>query len=279
MKNVYRILQPGGSLVFIVPHPLLQNDHKSEKENCNVQSYFARRDMKMEVSLCNNRQQSEHVKFSLKFKAIQDYVISLKEHGFQIIDVRETLGQSQNYVETLNDMPLALIFKARKPVEIKHRSIVTAPKSLDLLPKMLYWSGGVRKNFEASMTVQIPPEVTCEIIAASWKCCTLGIYLDEIEFGKHISEDDFKNTKEFGNHLRKRLLHGIGTVVLQGLDLNCFAIQDKNSNISTEKQMEYCAKLAYYFICRHIGKFTCYDDRGKVFFNIAVADDDFSFLI
>ena len=255
MKEAFRLMRPGAHFVFSVPHPFLLL-HEDAKVTSGSRSYFSLRDTMVNFDLGSMiLGHGNHGQVSMKFKALEDFILALKEQRFEITEIYEDIEKSKELLNLVIDTPFAMTFKARKPIEMKH-SIMAAPKSLDILPEMLIWSGSVRRNFAKSVTVAIPDEVLKELSKTSLKCVSMNICIDDVEFGNHVSELDFQHLRRFGERLRKILLHGTGIVLLHGFDIQRLQSQEiTQTTLATAEQMEQCAKLAYYFICRHIGKF------------------------
>lgn len=207
-------MRPGAHFIFSVPHPFLLL-YEDGKVASGSRSYFSLRDTMVNVDLSSMvLGHSKQIQISMKFKALEDFILALKEQGFEMIDIYEDIEKSKELLHLVTDTPFAMTFKARKPIEMKH-SIISAPKSLDILPKMLIWGRSVRRNFAKSVTIKIPDNVLKELSEASLKCISMNVFIEDVEFGKHVSELDFQYLKQFGERLRKMLLHGTGAVLLK----------------------------------------------------------------
>ena len=266
MKHVFASLRPGGHFVFSVPHPFMASKDDSDvfgfgsEDNAEVRKehYFSLRDVLFKGHIGTT--EGKNLMVQMKFKTIEDYILTLKAQGFELTEVREArvspehMSKMPEFFGNVNDAPLHMVFKVRKPVEISQNALISAPKSLDTLPKMITWSGSVCRNFEGAVGIKLPPGVKEELVSASLRCYDLDINIDNMEMGKHVTEEDFSQLKDFGDMVRNMLLRETGAALVQGLDLDEDFVKGMTQGPEREEKRARCAKLAYYFLCRHIGK-------------------------
>lgn len=185
-----------------------------------------------------------------KFKTIEDYFTSLQRCGFEFVGLREARAGSHS-IEGVTNCHTYMCLKVRKPMS--PLTLLSMPHSIDALPKMITWTNVISSNFETAITVEIPANVEEEVTSASLKCFHMHLDPDSVDFGNHASEDDFFYLRQFGKHLRKMLIHETGAVLVKGINFKRF-LESKDISVD-ETKIVICAKLAYYFICRHVGKF------------------------
>lgn len=233
LENVYSLLKPGAHFIFSVTHPLLYSRGRKE-------SYFTLEDQRIEYEGDDFGSKP----LSRRFKTLGSYTKSLKDYGFDIIDMVETLD-------------LELVFKVRKPSNSETRD-TTKATFLDTIPPKLTWSPTVRRNFTAFTNMVIPIEANNEVIAATLRCYELGLQVDDIVIGKHVDPTLCKALKEFCLSVRKRLIHETGAVLVKGLDM------DALGGVQKLEMMTHCSRIASFIVSSFIG-IVDGSARGKIF--------------
>lgn len=122
MREVYRVLKPGGRFIFAVPHPSLA--FVTEKVapfyfDSAGKGYFSGRDCQFEGKIW--RRDGKSVPVRSVHKTLEDYMSSLATAGFetmpQLAELRATeehLAQDPAWFGPLRDKPLHLAFQLRK---------------------------------------------------------------------------------------------------------------------------------------------------------------------
>ena len=108
-------------------------------------SYFSLRDQQLEghISTING----DKLKVRMFFKTFDDYIETARAAGFEIVQVKEArvqpehLSVKKDFFESLNDKPLHLVLKLRKPESMKsnNKGSLHAANTLNTLPKRLNW--------------------------------------------------------------------------------------------------------------------------------------------
>ncbi len=188
------------------------------------------------------------------FKAFEDYINAIKSHGFDLIAVEETRvtpehlnGEDSAFFNAVNDCPLHLVIKVRKPANVSTSAAVGNATTLDLLPKKLTWNKTMVNNFANVAVVMLPTSANLEICNAALQCYKRGLSVDDIIIGQHVDAKVFKTIKPFCTSIRSKLLHQTGAVIIKGLDMEYIG------GTKNMKQMEACSKIAYFLLCEHIG--------------------------
>jgi len=190
IKDVYNLLRPGGIFVFVVPHPLMpylsankkagiaitkdddpnmnaadstreptlhydtQNFDKTEDGRSH---YFSRRDHTITGVIKTKDGKSLNVQS--KFKTFGCYFTAIKEAGFELVEMKEAhvskehWESDQEFFSSVNDQPLYVVFKLRKPaVNFSSR----------FSPKIV-WTALHRSNLEAYIKLPMPDVVKEEL--------------------------------------------------------------------------------------------------------------------
>lgn len=243
LQNVYSLLKPGAHFVFSVTHPLLYS--RGSKDG-----YFTLEDQRIEYEGGTvNHYKFGSKTFSTQFKTLGAYIKSLKDSGFDIIDMVET--------RNLEHVAMELVFKVRKPSNSEARD-TTKVTFFDTIPPKLTWSPTVRRNFTAFTTMVIPIEANNEVIAATLKCYQIGLKVDDIVIGKHVDPNLCKSLKDFCLSVRKRLIYETGAVLVKGLDM------DALGGIQKLEMMTHCSRIASFIVSSFIG-IVDGSARGKIF--------------
>lgn len=200
-------------------------------------------------------------------KTFEDYVHTARKHGFEIEQMTEArvdpdhLNKNPAFFDSINGVPLHLIVKLRKPVNLmeNNTSVVAAcgNSSLCMLPKKLNWSRAALRNPRNAFVHHIPNQVKQELYKAALECFDRGISVDDLDQECDFPSSTFLSLKSFAVSLRNNLLHETGMVLLKGLDLDVFGPTDDEKSVA-------CSKLAYYLICNHIGAVDG-SARGRLF--------------
>ena len=201
----------------------------------------------------------------MKFKTMEDYICCLRSHGFDLIDLKETrttheqlIGEHSDFFKSVNDCPLHLVMKARKPLEVSASAAVSNATNIDILPKKLRWNKTLTNNFANAAVVLLPEVANIEVCNVALKCYEKGLSADDVVFGRDVHARNFKQLKPFCKTIRSKLLHQTGAVIVKGLDMN------KLEGVKELDKMTACSKIAYYLICEHIGTVDG-SARGKLF--------------
>lgn len=122
MKEVARVLKPGGTFVFTVPHPSLPFLREREEPfyfDHGEHSYFSGRDSSFEGKIW--KQDGVSLPVVAVHKLFEDYFASLSSAGFSQLPYVEELGvtpeliaQSPEFFGRLEGIPLHVLFEIRK---------------------------------------------------------------------------------------------------------------------------------------------------------------------
>lgn len=125
MRQVARVLRPGGRFVFSVPHPslpFLRGEEPPFYFERRGLGYFSAKDTTLEGRIW--RRDGESVPVRCVHKTLQDYFECLREAGFlslpDLAELRVTeehLGLDPKFFEPLRDQPLHLAFRTHKAAE------------------------------------------------------------------------------------------------------------------------------------------------------------------
>jgi len=124
MNQIYTALKPGGVFVFSVPHPSMIYCHDSDAIfhlDSKGRGYFSSRNEKIfgQISTVDGAK----LNIMSVHKTLNDYIKAINKAGFQILDIQEAgvteehLETNRDFFESVQDRPLHLIFKLRKPSE------------------------------------------------------------------------------------------------------------------------------------------------------------------
>ncbi len=167
-------------------------------------------------------------------------------------------GENAVYFNAVNDCPLHLVMKVRKPMNVSISTAVGNATSLDLLPLKLTWNKTMVNNFSNVAVVMLPEAANIEICDVALECYERGLSVDDVIIGKHVDAKRFKTIKPFCTSIRSKLLHQTGAVIIKGLDMQ------KLGGDTNLKKLEACSKIAYFLICEHIGSVDK-NARGNLF--------------
>lgn len=288
MYGVAKLLRAGGVFVFSVPHPLMLFAGESgrpggagvgdgsdggdggdgegggsgapptfsfDKSGVDPASYFSLRDRQFSGSILTVDGQPLNVKMA--FKTITDYVEALKASGFEMLDVTEArvtldhLKAHPEFFRSVRDLPLHLVFKARKPLGTTRLDAAT---TLDRYSKMLRWTPVELAHPAASLIMTMPPEAAAALAKVTFRAVDNGIDAESYE-GNAVDHADLAPVATFADAVRTRLLHDSGAVLVKGLD----AGPDNELALRTVR-----SKLAYYVLCSLIGQVDS-SARGRLF--------------
>ena len=122
MAEIFRVLRPGGSFVFAVPHPSLPFIRAEEPPFYFVREgagYFSGRDRRFEGQI--DRRDGVSVPVQCVHKTLTDYFRSLSAAGFRAMPEVEELGVTEEIRDVdpewfgpLEDQPLHLAFRVEK---------------------------------------------------------------------------------------------------------------------------------------------------------------------
>ena len=122
IMQIYKALKPDGVFVFSVPHPSMIFCHDKDailRLDSEGKGYYSSRNEKIfgQISTIDGAK----LNIMSVHKTLNDYVQAIHEAGFQIEDIREVgvteehLETNPDFFKTVQDRPLHLIFKLRKP--------------------------------------------------------------------------------------------------------------------------------------------------------------------
>ena len=152
----------------------------------------------------------------------------------------ENLNENPAFFDSVNGVPLHLVVKIRKPAAgmVDNSANIAAANTLSMLPKKLTWGRSATRNPENAFFLRIPDLVKKELYKASLECFNRGISVDDLDFEGDFPSRTFAELKNFAVSVRNALLHETGLVILKGLDLDVFGL-DEMKNVA-------CSKIAYY---------------------------------
>lgn len=214
-----------------------QHDSKSS-------NYFALRDQLLEGHI--NTLSGERLKIGMYCKTFEDYLKTARKYGFEIVEMEEArvspenLNENPAFFDSVNGVPLHLVVKVRKPAAgmVDNSANIAAANTLSMLPKKLTWGRSATRNPENAFFLRIPDLVKKELYKASLECFNRGISVDDLDFEGDFPSRTFAELKNFSVSVRNALLHETGLVILKGLDLDVFGL-DEMKNVA-------CSKIAYY---------------------------------
>ncbi len=222
-----------------------------------LRNYFALRDKLFEDHASTIF--GERLKVRTYCKTFGDYMQTARKYGFEIIQIEEArvnpehLNESPTFFDSVNGVPLDLVVKLRKPVEVN----TGVPSSIGILPKKLNWKSGAMRHPENAFFLQIPDQVKVELYKAALECFNRGIGVDDLDVAGDFPLGSFSSLKSFAVSVRNILLHETGLVLLKGLDLEVFGSVDSVEIVA-------CSKIAYLLLCEHIGTVDG-SARGRLF--------------
>ena len=179
-------------------------------------------------------------------KTFEDYIKTARKYGFEIVEMEEArvspenLNENPAFFDSVNGVPLHLVVKIRKPAAgmVDNSANIAAANTLSMLPKKLTWGRSATRNPENAFFLRIPDLVKKELYKASLECFNRGISVDDLDFEGDFPSRTFAELKNFAVSVRNALLHETGLVILKGLDLDVFGL-DEMKNVA-------CSKIAYY---------------------------------
>lgn len=273
-EQVHQSLHDDGIFIFSVPHPFMLFTHKNNENNNSNNNkssfqfnagndnllaqgkYFSLRDFGFSgiIRTIDNRE----LNVRMLFKTLNDYMLMLKRIGFDIIEIREAavtsehMQHNQLFFESVKDLPLHLVFKVKKTVQI---NIKYNNSSSLLIPKKLYWNGLMKKNFNQCITLHVDETTKHQLLSiANQLHLTIGTSYEKVTYDNIVKINtnlDLSLLKKLGQQIRSNLFNGIGVVSIK----NVFKMNELK-----EDEM----KLAYYVLCSFIGQVNC-TARGALF--------------
>ena len=122
IMQIYQALKPGGVFVFSVPHPSMIFCHdKASVFNLDSEGrgYYTSRNEKIygQISTIDGTK----LNIMSVHKTLGDYITAINKAGFHIDDIQEAgvteehMKLHPDFFESVNDRPLHLVFKLRKP--------------------------------------------------------------------------------------------------------------------------------------------------------------------
>lgn len=288
MHGIEALLRPGGVFVFSVPHPLMlfvgedggragggggggdsgdgcdsggasPPTFSFDKAGVDAASYFSLRDRKFSGTIRTVDGQPLNVKMA--FKTISDYVEGLKATGFELLDMTEArvtaehLKAHPEFFRSVRDLPLHLVFKARKPLAATRLDVAT---TLDKYAKMLRWTPVELAHPTASLVMTMPAEAAAALAKVTFRAVDNGIDAESYE-GNAADHADLVPVAMFAAAVRARLLHDTGAVLVKGVDVKEYEGPDKDLALMTVR-----SKLAYYILSSLIGQVDS-GARGRLF--------------
>lgn len=267
MEDVFRLLKPGGTFVFSVPHPfmLLQNSGDDQTFGFRTNgedvtgSYFSLRDRAFGGTIKTTAGTGLNVK--MNFKTLDDYTRMLTDLGFTISGMQEArvlpehMRENKAFFDSVKDVPLHLVFSATKPVE---SSTMGSSNVLDLLPKKILWNKIATNNPVQSFVMPFPSDAREELTAVCLRCYDQGIGADDFEMNVHAQVSEMQAVAEHAALVRSRLLNDVGAILVRGLDMERFG------GLANLEKMTHCSKLAYYIYSSFMGQVDA-GARGRLF--------------
>lgn len=124
IRQIYQALKPGGIFVFSVPHPSMIFCHDSNAVfhlKSEGKGYYSSRNEKIlgQISTIDGTK----LNVMSVHKTLGDYFTAINKAGFQIVDVQEAgvteehMALNPEFFESVNDRPLHLVFKLKKPMK------------------------------------------------------------------------------------------------------------------------------------------------------------------
>ena len=253
--QISQLLVPGGHFIFSVPHPLLaflDQKHESTFKFHNPsdgKQYFSLRDTRMPGAIQRLKDDGnvETLKVRMMYKTFSDYIAMLRRIGFEIVDMVEAgvkekhLKENLDFFTSVNDLPLHLIFKVRKPLAVPSFSA-------QHLPKKIIWDSLVRTG---NIVLQVSPEVQKELgEVANCLADNYGVTADNFNNRQHgiVIWEKLRKTIALAEVARSMLMKLTGACLVRGFDLNAFDIETDPDRAALK------SKLAYYIFCSCIGQ-------------------------
>ena len=123
IQQIYQALKPGGIFVFSVPHPSMIFCHDSDAVfhlDSKDKGYYSSRNEKIlgVISTIDGTK----LNIMSVHKTLGDYIKAINMAGFHIVDVQEAgvteehMKLHPEFFESVNDRPLHLVFKLKKPL-------------------------------------------------------------------------------------------------------------------------------------------------------------------
>mmetsp|Transcript_29736 Transcript_29736/g.50615 ORF Transcript_29736/g.50615 Transcript_29736/m.50615 type:complete len:331 (-) Transcript_29736:935-1927(-) len=120
--QIYQALKPGGIFVFSVPHPSMIFCHDKDSVfhlNSEGKGYYSSRNEKIlgQISTIDGTK----LNVMSVHKTVGDYIHAINDAGFQIVDIQEAgvteehLALHPEFFQSVQDRPLHLVFKLKKP--------------------------------------------------------------------------------------------------------------------------------------------------------------------
>lgn len=156
------------------------------------------------------------------------------------------------FFASVNDKPLHLIFKVRKP----HKQ-----SDNESFPKKILWYPYEIKNPTQLLEMSIPLEVENQLTTVVNRLADQGFTAENFDWSttEILLTDELNLVHKFGVSIRSKLLDETGAALVRKLNLNNFQ-QEGNSY----DDMANRAKLAYYILCCFIGDVDN-SARGRLF--------------
>ena len=183
VDQISQLLVPGGYLIFSVLHPMLafliQTDDSSSKchTSRNGKQYFSMKDISIleTIKRLKDDDNVKELKVHMMYKTFSDYFNMLRRIGFEIVDMVEAGVKEENLkgnrvlFDSVNDLPLHLLFKVRKP-------FVIPSFSANHLPRKIIWDGLIKKE---NIVLHVSPDVQKELAEVTNFLVDRGVSADD----------------------------------------------------------------------------------------------------